>query len=189
MEILLSKYAEKRFEIIYKKYKLLRKKNPDLQMEFCIQQKNLQNAIKIAAKSIDQNGKIHNHQRRIGAFVLNLFATELLQYENDIEKVNNFDSLYNIIKTINFTNIGNLTVYDVATRIGAYMNIFPDKIYLHAGAKVGAKNLLGNIKGKQFLKMSDLPNGFLKYDITAYEFEDIFCIFRDELKELNITKR
>ena len=34
-----------------------------------------------------------------------------------------------------------LTVYDTALRIGAHLDIMPDRIYLHAGVKEGAKAL------------------------------------------------
>jgi hypothetical protein len=43
--------------------------------------------------------------------------------------------------------IGRLTVYDVATRIGAHVDLAPERAYLHAGTATGAKGT-GNRSGR-----------------------------------------
>ena len=55
--------------------------------------------------------------------------------------------------------IGELTIYDTALRIGFYLDIYPDKVYLHAGTREGAKRLIGEdkVKNKKYLEMSELP--------------------------------
>lgn len=37
--------------------------------------------------------------------------------------------------------LGELYVYDTTLRIGAKLNLFPDKVYLHAGTRLGATAL------------------------------------------------
>ena len=37
--------------------------------------------------------------------------------------------------------LGELTVYDVAHRIGAYLQLEPDVVYLHRGTRIGARYL------------------------------------------------
>ena len=41
-----------------------------------------------------------------------------------------------------FNLIGDLTVYDISTRIGAFLKLEPNRIYLHAGTRIGARALL-----------------------------------------------
>lgn len=58
--------------------------------------------------------------------------------------ISDFESLHLEIKSIigNIPGIGNLTIYDVAVRLGAKYNILPkDYVYLHAGPMISAKHL------------------------------------------------
>lgn len=178
---------KKKFVTIARQYKAMRSKNPDQHIDFCIQQKQLVDAIEVAAKAIDENNKIHSHQRRRGRVRLNAFADKLKLKEKEIKRAKTFDDLYSIIEKVNSDGIADLTKYDTATRIGAYLNLFPDKIYLHTGTMIGAKNLLGNLNGKKFITVDDLPNEFTKHDFTASEFEDILCIFRNDFKKTFLT--
>lgn len=179
--------AAKNFDTIARQYKAMRTKYPDRHIDFCVQQKNLNDAINVAARAIDDQNKIHSHQRRPGKIKLNIFAEQLKLKENEISKTKSFDELLSTIEKVKCFGIAKLAKYDTATRIGAYLNIFPDKIYLHTGTKVGAKNLLGNIDEKKYLLLKDLPKEFLKHDLTASEFEDILCIFKDNFKQPFIT--
>ena len=165
----------------------MRTKYPDQHIDFCVQQKSLVNAIETAAKAIDEQNKIHSHQRRVGRVKLNIFADELKLKVKEISKVKTFDELLLVIEKVNCKRIGDLTKYDTATRIGAYLNHFPVKIYLHTGTRIGAKNLLGNINGKKFLTLNELPKEFKKHDLSASEFEDIFCIFKNDFKQPFLT--
>ena len=175
---------EKMFDTIARQYKALRKKNPDQHIDYCIQQKTLIDVIEVAAKAIDEQNKIHSHQRRVGRVKLNLFAEQLKLTEPEISKVNNFDELLSIVKSVKTERIADLAHYDTAARIGAYLGLFPDKIFLHSGTRVGAINLLGsNINKREYIQIDELPKEFLLHDLTASEFEDILCIFKDEFKK------
>lgn len=55
--------------------------------------------------------------------------------------------------------IGPLCEYDFSMRIGAYLNIEPDRVYLQAGALAGAKNLGFEIIDNK-VEISDLPKKF-----------------------------
>jgi hypothetical protein len=186
-----QKTNNKNFDTIARQYKVMRQKYPDLHIDFCVQQKSLVDAIVVAAKAINEQNKIHGHQRRIGRVKLNEFAEQLKLKETAISKAKNFDNLLSIIKQVKMDGIADLTYYDTATRIGAYLNLFPDKIYLHTGTRVGAQNLLGSLNGKTFLQLNELPKEFRKHDLTASEFEDILCIFKNDFKQpfLNAWKK
>jgi hypothetical protein len=172
------------FSTIARQYKALVKKYPDLHLPFCVKQENLAKAIEAAAKAIDEKNKIHGHQRRIGKQKLNEFAEILKTKEKEIRNAKTFDELIKIIIKVELNGIGDLTKYDTTTRIGAYMNLFPENIYLHAGTKIGAKMLHINITGKDFITPSDLPKEFQTADFTPSEFEDILCIFKGAFEHL-----
>jgi len=63
-------------------------------------------------------------------------------------------------------------------RIGARLNLFPMKVYLHAGARQGARTLGLNARAAT-LDVSDLPTEF--HALRPHEIEDVLCIFKDEL--------
>ena len=168
---------------IINEYKKLKKEHPDLHIEYCLQQNSLEDTIKIAAQSVNHLNKIHPHQHRVGRKKLNKFANELVNHVSEFEKANNFDNVYNIISKVNMHGIGALTCYDTALRICSKIsyknNFFPDKIYLHAGTRIGAKKLIGNkkLKGKQFIYKNDLPDVLKNSELTPSELEDILCCF------------
>ena len=173
----------KKFDTIVRQYKAMRKKYPDRHIDHCVQQKTLADVIEVAAKAIDDQNKIHSHQRRVGRVKLNFFADQLKLKEADIKRAKTFDELLLVIEAVKSDRIADLTHYDTATRIGAYLDLFPDKIYLHTGTRVGVKYLLGNLNGRKFISVDELPKDFLMHDLTASEFEDILCIFKDDFKQ------
>lgn len=177
----------KKFDTIARQYKAMRKKYPDRHIDYCVHQKTLACAIEVAAKAIDDQNKIHSHQRRVGRARLNFFADQLKLKKTYIKQAKTFEELLLTIESVKCARIADLTYYDTATRIGAYLDLFPDKIYLHTGTRVGAKYLLGNINGRNFITLEELPKDFLKHDLTASEFEDILCIFKDDFKQPFIT--
>ena len=181
------KATSKNFDTIARQYKAMRTKYPDKHIDFCVQQKNLIDAIEVSAKAVDEQNKIHGHQRRVGRIKLNRFAEQLKLKEDAIRKAKSFDELLSTIDQIKFDGIADLTIYDTATRIGAYLNLFPDRIYLHSGTRGGAVNLLGSVKGKKFITLNELPQEFKRHDLTASEFEDILCIFKDDFKQPFLT--
>ena len=63
-----------------------------------------------------------------------------------------------------------------ASRIGAKLNLFPEKVYLHAGTRLGARSLgLPNVPR---LSVSEFPKEFRA--LKPHEIEDALCIFKDE---------
>ena len=173
----------KNLDIIARQYKVMRRKYPDKHIDFCVQQKSLIDAIEVSANAIDEQNKIHGHQRRVGRIKLSEFADQLKLRYDAIKKVKSFDQLLSIIEQIKLDGIGELTFYDTATRIGAFLNLFPYRIYLHTGTRVGATNLIGNVRGRKFISLDELPKEFKRYGLTASEFEDILCIFKDDFKQ------
>lgn len=162
-------------------YKLEKPCNQELWIQHTIKQPNLKRAIEVAARCINGENKRHPHQYRIPLKVLEAAKDELLLITGKIKKAKTFDELYNLIQELNVYGFGKLTSYDVATRIGAYLGLSPDRIYLHAGTKVGATRLVGKTK-KPYLLKPELPKPFQIKSLSCSEIEDILCIYKDEFK-------
>jgi hypothetical protein len=77
------------------------------------------------------------------------------------------------------SGIGEPYAYDTSLRIGAKLNRFPTKVYLHAGARVGPK-ALGLDTTVATVKVSAFPRELRI--LEPHEPEDVLCIFKDELK-------
>nr|WP_308572073.1 hypothetical protein [uncultured Prevotella sp.] len=96
-----------------------------------------------------------------------------------------FEDLYDYIsgKISGIWGIGPLAIYDMARRIGHLLPkpIYPQQyVYLSAGAKEGAENLLG---GGVDVKLREPIQVFQPYfgSLESIFIEDILCLYKDEL--------
>jgi hypothetical protein len=124
--------------------------------------------------------KRHDHQRLIPQPVLEE-AYDALRKKN-LQKCKSFKSLHDAIETAtdHILGIGELAVFDFACRIGAKLRLSPDLVYLHAGARTGAKAL--NLRGRT-LNVTDLPKEF--QTLSPRHIEDCLCIHADDLARIN----
>jgi hypothetical protein len=76
--------------------------------------------------------------------------------------------------------IGPLAVYDITQRIGRYLGLEPEDVYLHRGTREGARAL--GLCGET-VKKDQFPAAFQR--LSAAEIEDCLCIFKDELKRVS----
>ena len=153
------------------------------ELRFYAIQKTLGETIKYACLSLMPSGKRHYHQRRIPLVSL-VEANRILQARlSDIQKCLIFAELHTLIdKNINSIHrIGELTVYDIAHRIGVKLGLEPDMIYLHAGTAQAAKFLFP-IKNMCTLSKMDLPKPF--HCLKPYEIEDCLCIYKENIKKI-----
>lgn len=184
----MSNYDHPKIERIIIRYKKLREKNPERHIEYCLSKSSLKDSIKVAAQAVDGKNKIHDHQYRVGRITLNSFAKKLIYYHNQINCAKSFDDLIEIVGKARIKGIGALTIYDTAQRIGFYLGIYPDKVYLHGGTLIGARYLLGQLPRDQYLLVEELPEPFRRPDIAPWEIEDILCIYKSELKDCIIER-
>ena len=77
--------------------------------------------------------------------------------------------------------IGELAVYDITCRIGAFLDIRPERIYLHAGTRDGARALGLGLRGASVRK-ADLPGDFGR--LSPAEIEDCLCIYKSDIQRL-----
>jgi hypothetical protein len=142
-------------------------------------QKTLPDAIAKAAMAELPNGGRFSHQWRIPGPVLAQARDALLNL--DYSAVRTFAELYEIVAVAlrPIRGIGLLTIYDTAHRIGAYLKLSPEQVYLHAGVRVGAKALgLGDWRAK--LPMSVFPPSF--HRLRPEQVEDCLCIYKSQLQ-------
>lgn len=145
-------------------------------------QGSLGTAIHEAALSRLPSGKRHPHQRRLSGGVLAEAERRLQEAKGGLLTCKSFDELH---EKISFTvgqirGIGDLTVYDIAHRIGGYLGLKPDLLYLHAGTSLGASAL--GISGRK-ARLNTLPPELLV--LTPAEIEDCLCIYKDALRKLD----
>ena len=152
----------------------------DATSNFCQEQDSLEGAVSAAARSLDHRGKMHSHQWRVGHDTLSRFAEELDSRIPKIQGANNFAELLTIIQQAKIPDIGELTLYDTAHRIGCYLGYLPDKVYLHSGTRTGAVNLLGKLPRKTYLELEELPEAFRLAGVSASDVENILCIYKKE---------
>jgi hypothetical protein len=154
----------------------------DSVIAYCKKAPDVKTAIIRAAMARDEFGYKHSHQRRfVKDEKLVILKERLLKSESEIKKVNNFDELFEIIvRTSVFNSKEALTFYDTALRLGFYLNIYPERIYLHAGTRKGAEKIEEKIEN-HFIMKKYLPEPFKSCDLTEYELEDLFCVYENEL--------
>lgn len=99
------------------------------------------------------------HQWRVLHSAMNGIWEKLSAQKERIASVRDFEELYKIVEENRVPNIGDLTIYDIAVRIGYLQTpkVLPQKfVYIHAGAKEGVKALYrcGLIKTKPSAMMN-----------------------------------
>jgi hypothetical protein len=154
----------------------------------CAEADTFAEAVWIACASRRRNGKMHSHQTKVSVGARRQFGWEIIgqvgSLVNNLVERNSFDDFYDILRKIRPAGIGPLTTYDVGTRIGAYLRLEPDKIYLHTGARLGWDAMWGERRtagvydgrvGRNFW-----PPALLQ--LSADMAEDFLCTYRDALK-------
>ena len=134
------------------------------------------------------NGKRHSHQRRIPSALLREIDRRLQTVASDLAGTQDFSALLGIVEREigQIHGVGELTVYDVAHRVGAFLGKAPALVYLHRGTREGARHL--GFMGKA-IDPRMLPPAFNK--LTPAEVEDCLCIYKAELHGApsNLKKR
>lgn len=127
-------------------------------------------------------GKMHGHQRRVAHKLSEGLRVSL---EPDIyrDNFNSFHDLYRWVESVGnrVNGIGPTTTYDVARRLGVWMGLVPEMVYLHAGTGKGAKKL--GITGK-VAPLSAFPKEI--QGLGATHAENFLCIYKDRIQ--TITK-
>lgn len=179
----------------------------DMVWEYCREAPTLHKAIKRACDSRNAEGKVHNHQSRVWqpnrdalADLLGANALAIRRVLRGVEQRggDRFDALHDEVDRLKPAGIGPVTVYDVATRIGAYLDVHPTSLYLHAGVRQGLYALLwatddqwslGNQRNFSTVKRVERDT-LLRWwpslePLPTDEIEDFLCTYRDVFADLH----
>ncbi len=144
-------------------------------------QPTLLRAVELAATGADENGRMYDHQHRVGRSVFAAARRILVGMIDRYHNCTTFDELYDLIRnaTRNVSRFGPLATYDTALRIGAKLRLSPRAVYLHCGSLEGARNLcLPRRHGR--VKIDNLPPP-LRENLTADQVETFLCRYKDRL--------
>ena len=155
------------------------RKNAEKELQWFKIQKTLKDAVENAGLAKRPSGKRFDHQRRIPQKVLIEAKNRLISNLKRIKEAKNFDELYNEIYSLisDINGIGLLYIYDTALRIGAYLGLEPNKVYLHAGTLQGARNLGISTKNK-IIAVHYFPKELQR--LKPREIEDCLCIYKEK---------
>jgi hypothetical protein len=170
-----------KLEAIVRTYTRQIRPRAQAEIDWFARQLLLDDAIEKAALAVNSRGKRYSHQRRLTKAALKQALRALLDKSGAMKQARDFDELFRIIGAAvkPIRGIGELYIYDTSFRIGAKLNLFPTKVYLHAGTRLGVR-ALGLDDSEMKLKVSTLPKEFRA--LEAHEIEDVLCIFKDKLK-------
>ncbi len=147
---------------------------------------SLETAIEFAALARTTTGAISNHQRQwIDRGRMAQSGDILMTEKSQIASCKSFDSLIILIQKllVGVPGLGELYYYDTARRIGAFLGLYPARVYLHRGTRDSAK-ALGLDHRKPYLNMSGLPNELRR--LEPRQVEDFLCQYKEKLKALDL---
>lgn len=151
------------------------KKYRDTVVDYCMKSASFEEAVARACHCRNEQGKKHNHQSKVRDTVLIEWSFKIVGNINPIE-IKDFDHLFDRLEELLIWGIGPVTHYDVATRIGAYLKMEPEQLYLHAGVLSGWKLLHGNGKWPERLPRGSWPVAL--QCLPADQVEDLLCAYR-----------
>lgn len=146
-------------------------------------QRSLPDAIEKAAMAELPGGRRFSHQRRIPRVVLQRAKEALLAVSADLAACGSFDQLHALVEqTIEpIRGVGRLMVYDTAHRLGAYLRLSPDLVYVHAGVQAGLR-VLGLDHRAAKVSLADLPAPFAR--LRPEQVEDCLCIYKRQFSRI-----
>jgi len=129
--------------------------------------------------------KRHSHKplRSVPDDALLEAASRLVGCVADIGAAADFAGLHSLIDVVirPISGIGELAVYDIALRIGAYRGLRPSEVYLHAGTREGVAAIRLDATRKS-IPMTSLPVEI--QSLSADEAEDVLCIYRHSIARI-----
>jgi hypothetical protein len=171
------------FQDIADDYRSRHQEGARRELRFFSIQRTLERAVRLAANAIGPGGKRFSHQRRIPASSLEEAEVRLVAVLSRLRRARSFDELHRVVKDAidPVYKIGELMVYDTSLRIGAKLGVMPDRVYLHAGTRGGAR-ALGLDPHRDGMEMRELPAELRK--LRPHEAEDCLCIYKEQIRAI-----
>jgi len=114
--------------------------------------------------------------------------------ENEINNCISFDEIIRLLNKAKIKKFDELTQYDKALAMGIYLNLMPDKVFVHAGPRYALEYLFGveynskikTLKGTnkiEYIDICDLPIEFQQFKDNIYLVKDCLCYIYSRLKK------
>jgi hypothetical protein len=149
------------------------------ELDYFRRQSSLLAAIKSAAGAEQPNGRRHPHQRRLKAKDLRAARSSLTAAAivEQIRACGDFDEVLKLVglQVSEIWKNAELYVYDTALRISAHKGVSPDRVYLHRGTRIGAKEL-GFDTNRRSIPRAEFPEELSR--LEPHEIEDCLCIYK-----------
>lgn len=176
----MERYSDDTLRAIVRHYRQWRKTHPDTWLDYCVEQDTFASVVEAAVLAENRDRKMHPHQYRIGRQRLRVWADSLKPHTAELKRLTDFDGLLSHLMQHRIPGISHVTVYDTAHRIGVASRnpaLLPQKVYLHAGTRQGAEELLGaQASGRDFVLLEELPKPLHQLDPS--DAEDLLCIYK-----------
>lgn len=160
------------------------------ELDWFRRQPSLEAAINMATRAENERGSRYSHQYRITQKAIQEANRLLLENHDELKRCKSFHELWLLIKSILgvVSGLGELYIYDTSLRIGAYLGFLPERVYLHAGTRAGARAFGISSRHKDWIEVDELPNTLR--ELPPYEVEDILCIYKDQKdKDVAATRK
>jgi hypothetical protein len=147
-------------------------------LQWFAQPHTVANVVDRAALAEDHRNKRLSHQRRLPQNTIPIARRRLAQSVGILRGAHLFSELIDRVGHAlrGVRGAGTLYIYDTALRIGYARNVLPDHVYLHAGARKGARTLLGG-RLPRFLPLSAFPPPFRR--LQPHELENLLCRYAE----------
>lgn len=134
--------------------------------------------VRLAASATDARGKRLSHQYRLPRTTIPAAQPRLFAALADLRGSRTFGDLIGHVQSAlrGLRGAGTLYVYDTALRIGYARGVLPAHVYLHAGARAGARRLLAG-RLPRFVPLTAFPPAFHK--LAPHEMENLLCRYRE----------
>ena len=179
-------------EAVLRHYQLHHRPRHDHELNWFRTQASLEDALRVAGKSQDEQGKRYRHQRRIKAEAIADATKRFIDLHDELQHCASFHQLWTLIRDNlkPIRGIGDLYIYDASLRIGAYLRLTPERVYLHAGTRMGARKsglLLRAGDRREWLEANELP-AHLR-DLPPSDVENLLCIYEGRLPRFGDAHR
>lgn len=126
------------------------------------------------------------NKRGISREISEKVRINLIRRIEELNRCENFEEVINIVTQCREKGFGELSIYDTAVRIAAFLGIEPDRVYLHAGAREGMEAL----ENKGYLpegstKAKSIPMSIMPQEMrcmSALEIEHFGCYAKSDIK-------
>ena len=130
---------------------------------------------------------------------LKLAALYIKCNKNEINNCKSFDEIIKFINKAEIKKFDELSQYDKSLAMGIYLNLMPDKVFVHAGPRYALEYILGSeynskietLMGTnkiEYIDISDLPIEFQQFKNNIYLIKNCLCYIFSQIKKNKLDK-